>query len=56
MDGTGGHHHVKQSKPGSESQSLHLFSHIRKIYPKDNHVHKHKHDYTHIHTYIYMHI
>jgi hypothetical protein len=34
MDATGGHH-VKWSKPGSEGQRPHVFSHTWKIDPKD---------------------
>jgi hypothetical protein len=34
----------------SERQRLHVFSHLWKIDPKDNGIHKNKHD--HIHIYI----
>jgi hypothetical protein len=37
MDGTGDQH-VKQNKPGSESQRLHDFSHMWKINPKDKYI------------------
>jgi hypothetical protein len=33
------------SKPGSERQRLHVFSHMRKIDPKNKHIHKTKHDH-----------
>jgi hypothetical protein len=39
MDAIGGHD-VKGSKSGSETQSLHVLSHVWKIYPKDEHIHK----------------
>jgi hypothetical protein len=35
MDATGGHH-VKRSKLGSETQKMHVFSHMWKIDPKIN--------------------
>jgi hypothetical protein len=38
MDGNG-NHHVKQSKPDSEKQRLHVSSHMWKIDPKDKHHH-----------------
>jgi hypothetical protein len=43
MDAIGGHH-VKWSKPGSENQRPHVFSHMWKIDPKDKQIHKNKHD------------
>jgi hypothetical protein len=42
MDTTGGHQ-AKWSKPGSERQRPHVFSHTWKIDPKDRHIHKNKH-------------
>jgi hypothetical protein len=45
MDAIGGHN-VKWSKPGSETQTPHVFSHICKKYLKDNHMHKNKHNHT----------
>jgi hypothetical protein len=43
-----GEHHVKQSKPGSERQTL-MSPLIWTINPKDKYIRKHKHD--HIHMY-----
>jgi hypothetical protein len=48
MDAIGGHD-VKWSKPGSETQKSHIFSHMWKTDPKIN-IHKNKHD--HIQTYM----
>jgi hypothetical protein len=42
MDANGGHH-AKLSKPGSEKQRPHIFSHMWKKDPKDKHIHKNKH-------------
>jgi hypothetical protein len=36
---------LKQSKPGSESQKLHVFYGIWKIDTKDKCIHKNKHDH-----------
>jgi hypothetical protein len=53
MDGTEDHC-VKQSKPGSESQCLHVFSHIWKTDSKDKHIHNYKHViYICVYIYIY---
>jgi hypothetical protein len=38
-----GGHHIKQGKPGSETQRPLVFSHRWKIDPKDEHIHKSKH-------------
>jgi hypothetical protein len=35
-------HHVKESKPGSERQRPHIFSHMWNTDPKDRHIHKYK--------------
>jgi hypothetical protein len=43
MDGPGDH--IKQSKTGSERQSLHVFAHMWKIDPKDKCIDKYKHDH-----------
>jgi hypothetical protein len=37
-------YHVKQSKPTSERQRSHIFSHMWKMDPKDKCIHKYKHD------------
>jgi hypothetical protein len=44
MDG-GEDNNIKQSKPGSERQRLHAFSHMWKINPEDKHIHKYKHNH-----------
>jgi hypothetical protein len=41
---------IMLSKPGSERQRLHVFSHMWKTDPKDKHMHKKTHD--HIQTYM----
>jgi hypothetical protein len=51
---------VKQSKPGSERQRWHVFSHMWKIDPKDKHIQKYKcvciYTYIYIHIYMYIYI
>jgi hypothetical protein len=49
MDAIGGCY-VKWSKPDSQRQRPHVFSHMWKTDPKDKHIHKNKCD--HIWTYI----
>jgi hypothetical protein len=44
MDAIGGH--KLRSKPDSERQRPHVFSHMGKINPKDKQIHKNKHDLT----------
>jgi hypothetical protein len=40
---------VKWSKPGSETQRPHVFSHTWKIDSKDKHIHKNNHDHVQTH-------
>jgi hypothetical protein len=49
MDATGGHHDIKRSKPYSERQRLHVFSHMGEKDPKDKHIHENKHDHMQTH-------
>jgi hypothetical protein len=56
MDGPGDHD-VKQSKPDSERQRLHVFSHMWKIGLKGKCIHKYKHDhYIYICVCVYIYI
>jgi hypothetical protein len=48
MDTIGGYH-IKGSKPGSETQRLHVFFNTWKTDPKDKHIHKNKHDHIQMH-------
>jgi hypothetical protein len=49
MNGTGDNH-IKWSKPSSEKQKWHVFSHMWKIDPKTEGIHKHMYDHMNIYT------
>jgi hypothetical protein len=51
-----GDYHVKQSKPGSERQSMPVFFHMWKIDTKDKFIHRNKHDHIYVIYINYIHI